>query len=79
MPPRMHPYHSSADPSGVRRFALGDNFILVEFTNGSLYRYDATEPGPAIVEHMKQLALAGQGLSTFISQHVREHYAARVR
>jgi hypothetical protein len=42
------------------------------------YSYDATKPGTKHVDAMKRLALAGEGLTTYVNQHVRENYAAKL-
>jgi hypothetical protein len=34
-------------------------------------------PGAYDVENMKELAEAGQGLGTYINQHVRKNYAQK--
>lgn len=60
-------------------YALGPDFILVEFRTHDLYRYDDTAPGRATVLTMKRLAAAGRGLATFINQHVRDRYAEKLR
>ena len=67
-----------------RQFGLhqpdpGPRGIAVEFTNGALYVYDIDRPGAAHVAQMKRLAQAGRGLSTYISQQVRDQYAQRLR
>ena len=60
-------------------YATGPSGIAVEFTNGAIYVYDLEHPGPEAVSNMKRLARAGRGLSTYISQHVRDDYAKRLR
>jgi hypothetical protein len=70
--------HLDAD-SGVAYYESGTDFIRVQFRNGSTYVYDYTRPGIHHVEHMKELARAGKGLTTYISQFVRASYARRER
>jgi hypothetical protein len=65
--------------SGVTAYEIGEDSIKVEFEDQSLYLYTHDATGVANVEKMKQLALSGQGLSTFISQRVKNRYASRLR
>lgn len=55
------------------------DYIKVEFAEGPLYLYTHSTPGMHKVEQMKKLALAGKGLSSFISRKVRDQYASRLR
>ncbi len=74
----MQRYRSFKRDTGVRAFAIHNTSIDIEFRDGRRYRYDYTRPGAEKVEMMKRLALAGDGLTTFINQHVREAYACRL-
>lgn len=75
----MEPYKNLAGNSGVSAYEAGINFITVAFVNGDVYRYDYNSPGPDATEDMKGLAQAGRGLSTYISQFVRDNYAQKLR
>lgn len=72
----MKRYANRSGTSGVTFFEDGPDFIKVQFgeTDDVLYVYDYVAPGAADVERMKVLAVAGRGLGTYISQHVRERY-----
>ncbi len=61
--------------SGVVAYAAGDGFIDLWFRHGG---YDATAPGPEHVAAMTRLAAAGEGLATYVNQHVRTNYARRL-
>ena len=76
--PVMQPYPDRTGNSGVVAFGLGDRSIDVEFRGGARYRYDDITPGPQQIAAMRRLALAGQGLATYISRHVRDRYAAKL-
>lgn len=76
---KLQPYARRHGDSGVVAFATGPRGIAVAFTNGAIYVYDIDKPGRAHVARMKRLAKAGAGLSTYISQHVRDDYAQRLR
>jgi hypothetical protein len=75
----MELYRNLEGTSGVTSYAVTARTIAVQFNNGSIYLYDYQNPGAAHVERMKALAHAGRGLSTYISQVVRENYAKRLR
>jgi hypothetical protein len=76
----MERYQSqSGRPSGVVAYELGEGEIKVQFQGGSVYLYNEAKPGAEHVAKMKELALAGQGLATYISQKVRQNYAKKVK
>lgn len=68
----MRHYQNLQGQSGVVNYAIADDAILVEFRKGTTYLYTATLIGKENFDTMKQLAEAGKGLSTFISQHIRQ-------
>ena len=72
----MKRYGNLSGNSGVTRFEIGRDSVLVEF-QGVLYLYTNESAGKANVERMKALARAGRGLSGFISRHVRKQYAGK--
>ena len=66
----MRPYLNLSGQSGVQGYDLGSDFIDVRFHDRDKpYRYSFRGVGQVNVERMKKLAMAGRGLSTFISQH----------
>ena len=69
----LKPYPSRGD-SGVTRYAIGPDYIVVEFKSHEAYRYDYSIPGRSHVEAMKRLAEAGKGLTTFINRKVGASY-----
>jgi hypothetical protein len=66
--------YKSDHESGVVAYHTDENSITVQFQDDSVYLYDHQKPGAAHVKEMKLLAKEGAGLSTYISQHVRENY-----
>ena len=72
----MHIYHGGN--SGVIAYNIGPNFIIVQFKSGDRYLYNYVTPGRKHVEAMKKLAARNEGLATYISQHVKDHYAAKL-
>lgn len=71
-------YQDRSGNSGVEFYALGPRFVRLWFRDGKGYEYDFSKPGRAHVEAMKRLAEAGQGLATYVNQHVRDNYARRL-
>ena len=71
-------YQGFDENSGVSAYALGHDFIVVEFRHDGRYLYTHAAPGRRHVETMKKLARAGHGLATYINQHVRTHYAEKL-
>jgi hypothetical protein len=66
----MRPYKSkSGKSSGVTGYISGKDHIIVQFNYSSNYKYSYKSAGRDVVETMKKLASAMQGLSTYISQH----------
>jgi hypothetical protein len=74
----MEPYRNLAGASGISAYALEEDAITVHFTDGSRYRYDDHWTGSPYVEHMKALAIAGQGLHRFIRRSVGTLYAVKL-
>ncbi|WP_020560731.1 hypothetical protein [Thiofilum flexile] len=73
----MRDYKNLQGQSGVKRYAIADDAMLVEFNRGGIYLYTAAMIGEEKLEQMKQLAEIGQGLNTFISRHVDQAFSHR--
>ena len=70
----MQRYTNLSGDSGVTAYEIGADYIVVQFRTGTPYRYSYAGAGQHHVERMKKLAVAGRGLSTYISQHVHDRY-----
>ena len=70
-------YRDRSGHSGVTQYQHGADFIVVRFRGGVEYRYGRLNPGQHHVDRMKALAIAGRGLGTYISQHVRALYESK--
>ena len=75
--PLMQRYRNLEGHSGVVAYEFGEDHIDVRFVNGDVYTYDWAVTGRGTVETMKVFAVLGRGLSTFISQQVRQRYARK--
>ena len=73
----MTAYKNLNDNSGIVAYAIGDDYIDVEFNSGGVYRYTEASVGSENFAIMKALAIAGAGLNAFINKYVRFKYANR--
>ena len=74
----MPRYRNLSGDSGVVAYKIAADSITLTFVNGDEYLYSYLMPGRVAVEHMKTLAKSGKGLSTFVSQHVRDNYERKL-
>ena len=64
--------------SGVEFYEIENNDIIVQFVDGSIYRFTYESAGQENIEKMKQLAISGVGLTTYINQYVRDRYEKKL-
>jgi len=72
----METYKNLSGRSGVKAYETTPEAIRVAFAD-HVYTYTYAQPGRQDVETMKALARAGRGLATYISQRVKDRYAAK--
>ena len=77
-PPHRRPYKDLSGNSGVASYEIGATFVRIWFKSGEGYEYNEARPGGRHVAAMKRLAAEGQGLTTYINQHVRDNYAEKL-
>ena len=70
----MQRYGNRSRESGVVAYDIDAGQIIVQFRNGDRYLYTEDSAGTANIARMQELARAGRGLSTYISQHVHDRY-----
>lgn len=75
----MEQYKDLTGNSGVTAYEISDNGISVEFNHDAIYRYTYTSAGKRSIEKMKRLAAEGKGLSTYISQMVKEKFEVKLK
>jgi hypothetical protein len=75
----MQRYKNRSGESGVVAYDIDAGQITVEFRNGERYLYTEDSAGAANIARMQALAQAGHGLSSFISQHVHDRYARKIK
>ncbi len=74
---RLERYKNIDGDSGIVAYEIGDDFIWVQFSDRSKYKYTYASAGLDNIEKMKQLARAGDGLNAFINRRVRKAYAQK--
>lgn len=75
----MKHYLNLGGDSGVTAYEIGNASIEVMFKDGWIYLYTAQSAGSANIETMRELAVAGKGLNSFIGRTVRKGYASKRR
>ena len=74
----MHRYRNQSGESGVTANDIGKDSITIEFAGGDRYLYTGRSAGAENIVKMQELAREGRGLSTFVSQHIRQRYARKL-
>ena len=74
----MPHYKNLSGHSGVVAYETATDSITLTFTDGGRYLYTSVSVGRAALDRMIALAKAGRGLSTFVSQHVRDRYERKL-
>ena len=74
----MPRYKNLSGHSGVAAYETTTDSITLTFVDGGRYLYTSVSVGRAALDRMVALAKAGRGLSTFVSQHVRENYERKL-
>jgi hypothetical protein len=74
----MQRYKNQSGESGVVAYDIGERSITIQFRGGDRYLYTIESAGAANIAEMQRLAKAGCGLSTFISQVIRQRYARKL-
>ncbi|SJZ62771.1 hypothetical protein [Sediminibacterium ginsengisoli] len=75
----MTQYKNLSGTSGILAYEIGTDSITVQFKSGQYYLYNTSSTSAFNIERMKQLAVAGSGLSTFISTTVKDGYHRKWR
>ncbi len=72
-------YQNYSGHSSVVAFSLGSDYIDVQFSDYSIYRYSYRSAGVHNVEEMKKLAIKGIGLNSYIIRYCRILYERKIR
>ncbi len=74
----MELYKNLRRNSAIRAYEIAEKAIVVQFRNGAKYLYTYQSTGEKAVEMMKELAIQGKGLSSYISRVIRKRYAKKI-
>lgn len=74
----MQQYQNKNGNSGILAYEIGKDYIDVAFREYGIYRYSYTSTGEKRVEQMKQLAIQGYGLNSYISRYVKKDYEKKI-
>lgn len=75
----MTEYENYGGNSNVVAYEIGYDYIDVRFAGGSVYRYSYYSAGEENVETMKELAISGSGLNSYIMRRCRTLYERKIR
>lgn len=67
-------YQNLNGNSNVFAYEIGDDYVDVKFIGGSVYRYSYSSAGSYHIEKMKELAIRGYGLNSYIMTYVKYQY-----
>lgn len=71
----MERYRNLGGNSGVYAYEIGNAYIKVQFSDLSVYTYSYYgKAGKNHVDNMKQLAIQGEGLNSYINTKVKYLY-----
>ena len=65
----MTPYANHSRKSPITAYEIADDSIKVQYRPDWIYLYTYRTAGRTAIEEMKELARAGEGLSTYISRN----------
>jgi len=71
----MKTYKNLSGDSAIAAYEIGNSFIKIKFSGGDTYTYNHKIPGKVVVEKMKDLALKGRGLGSYIMDEVKTNFA----
>jgi hypothetical protein len=75
--PAFQKYIDIGLDSGIAEYLIGADYIRVKFKDGSIYDYNYLSAGELNIEEMKRLAIAGDGLNTFINRNTYSLYSSK--
>jgi hypothetical protein len=74
----MKRYENRSGCGGITGYKPLSDGIILEFNYDDEYLYEYSKPGKEHVERMKILAEQGEGLTTYVNQHVRGNYKKKL-
>lgn len=74
----MERYKNISGNSGISAYKIKSDSIIIQFTDGAVYLYTYQSANPEMIEKMKELAVSGSGLNTYINKYVRKSYERKL-
>ena len=74
----MTRYSNRSEDSGISRYEIQGDGIIIQFSTGAKYLYTNVSAGNTNIEKMKELAIIGEGLNSFINKHVKKLYESKI-
>ena len=71
----MKAYRNGSGNSGITAYAIGNDYIDIQFRGGKVYRYKEANIGRLNFLNMQAAAIIGNGLNSFINQFVRRKHS----
>lgn len=75
---KMEQYKNFNGNSNIKAFSFGTDYIDIQFNKGAIYRYSYNSAGSMKVEQMKELAIKGCGLNSYIMRNAKKEYERRL-
>lgn len=75
----MPRYKNLNGNSGIAAYEIEDDFIIVQFCDGTIHLYSNSSAGIDHIKEMKRLAAEGRGLNTFIETVLKDKYSSKLR
>jgi hypothetical protein len=75
----MTTYKDINGDSGISKYEIDNDKIIVEFKGGSQYLYTYASAGQTHIEKMKVFAQSGDGLNSYINKNARTKYAKKLK
>ncbi|MFA6316255.1 MAG: hypothetical protein WC943_02465 [Elusimicrobiota bacterium] len=75
----MKRYKNVSGNSTVTGYEIVKDAVTVRFATCAVYKYNVQSAGPENIRQMRELALAGKGLGTFIEANLKERFSRKVR
>lgn len=75
----MTQYKNLGGKSTVARYEILKDSMTIRFTDHTVYIYTNQTADPVNIAKMKELAIAGKGLGTFIDANLKDRFLRKIR
>jgi len=73
----MERYKNLSGNSSVVAYEIEEDSITVKFSDSMQYKYSNASAGSQNITQMKNLAILGRGLNSFIMKNVKKNYSSK--